>query len=485
MPVVISAHDTPSSTRRRRRREPGFVETLVEFETTVDSSYVFLSVVLGLLSVTRTPLAAADVGRGFFDGEAGVGEFQVGFVPGVHGDDGGFRVGNSRGGESPGDRVVAARRARADSVVLARFPARSAAGFETAVDGVDACVRGWRRVVFSRGPRRGSSGGVVVVFIGWHPSGDARGRRFGGGVVVASSSARGRCARGRPKLPRGSNSRHSFDVASAFGAASSRFAVERRLEDLGVREGRPARSVVLGSIRCAVVASSAARRPDAGLAAERRALRAASLSPVLGRDEGWCGARGDSFSFEIPPAGEVPPCDAPPPPPPDDEDARFCLKRSCDDAGRRVPSSPTMSARAAHRVGLWAPPTVAVDFLEKSSISRRLEPTNAANADARHRHGHHGRGWQDRAATGASTALAGTSRHRRRIALRASPRVPAGRSGETDPSAPQTVLGARPVVDLPKHPSTQRYRRTRRSGAAAAGAIGCLGLLVGVYRMRP
>ena len=171
-----------------------------------------------------------------------------------------------------------------------------------------------------------------------------------GSVSPAASSASSAAAavRARPKLPRGSNSRHSFDVASAFGAASSRFGwnVASRM---GVREGRPARSVVLGSIPGAVVASSAARRPDAGLAAERRALRAASLSPVLGRDEGVVrGWRGDSFSFEIPPAGEVPPCDAPPPPPPDDEDARFCLKRSSDDAGRRVPSSPTMSARAAH-----------------------------------------------------------------------------------------------------------------------------------------
>ena len=140
-------------------------------------------------------------------------------------------------------------------------------------------------------------------------------------------------------------------------------------------EGRPVRSVVPGSIPGAVVASSATRRPDAGLAAERRALSAASLSPVLGRDEGVArGWRGDSFSFEIPPAGEVPPCDAPPPPPPDDEDARFCLKRSSDDAGRRVPSSPTMSARTpTHRVVVGTS-NGRVDFLgvtEESSTSFR------------------------------------------------------------------------------------------------------------------
>jgi len=172
----------------------------------------------------------------------------------------------------------------------------------------------------------------------------------------SSSSARGRgsldAAGGRPKLPRGSNSRHSFDIASAFGDASSRLR-NLKVSGSGARsEGRPPRTAaVAGSVPGAVVASSAARRPDAGLAAERRALSAASLSPVLGLAgvaRGWL--FGDSFSFEIPPAGEMPPCDAPPPPPPDDDDARFCLKRSSDDAGRRVPSSPTMPARSPHRV---------------------------------------------------------------------------------------------------------------------------------------
>mgnify|MGYP004335409209 CR=1 FL=1 len=82
---------------------------------------------------------------------------------------------------------------------------------------------------------------------------------FNGGEYYKPESSAAAAVRARPKLPRGSNSRHSFDVASAFGAASSRFGwnVASRM---GVREGRPARSVVLGSIPGAVVASSAARR---------------------------------------------------------------------------------------------------------------------------------------------------------------------------------------------------------------------------------
>ena len=323
-------------------------------------------------------------------------------------------------------------------------------------------MRGWRRVVFRR-----DAAGVRPVSSSFSSGGTRRATPLGSVSPAASSASSAAAAvRARPKLPRGSNSRHSFDVASAFGAASSRFGwnVASRM---GVREGRPARSVVLGSIPGAVVASSAARRPDAGLAAERRALRAASLSPVLGRDEGVPrGWRGDSFSFEIPPAGEVPPCDAPPPPPPDDEDARFCLKRSSDDAGRRVPSSPTMSARAAPRVGLWAPPTVAVDFLEKSSISRRLEPTNAANADAGHRHGHHGRGWQDRAVDRrvhrVGRYVPSSSSHR-------PPSVPSRPAfwpfAGPDPSAPQILAHQPTQTLLPLHPSTQRYRRTRRRAA--------------------
>mmetsp|Transcript_7020 Transcript_7020/g.30859 ORF Transcript_7020/g.30859 Transcript_7020/m.30859 type:complete len:538 (-) Transcript_7020:132-1745(-) len=82
--------------RARRRGEPGFVETLVRIRD--DSRQL-----VRLLERRPRPVerhadatAAADVGRGFFDGEAGVGEFQVRLLPGVHGDDGGFRVGNAR-----------------------------------------------------------------------------------------------------------------------------------------------------------------------------------------------------------------------------------------------------------------------------------------------------------------------------------------------------------------------------------------------------
>ena len=245
-------------------------------------------------------------------------------------------------------------------------------------------MRGWRVAFLRReaaGVRPASSSFLGGSFL---PATDAGSGPPVSSSNVSSSSSAARCrpgfdaaVGGRPKLPRGSNSRHSFDIASAFfGDASSRF---RRMRDSAwgtATEGRPVRSVVPGSIPGAVVASSATRRPDAGLAAERRALSAASLSPVLGRDEGVArGWRGDSFSFEIPPAGEVPPCDAPPPPPPpDDEDARFCLKRSSDDAGRRVPSSPTMSAHTpTHRVVVGTS-NGRVDYLgvrEESSTSFR------------------------------------------------------------------------------------------------------------------
>ena len=100
---------------------------------------------------------------------------------------------------------------------------------------------------------------------------------------------------GRPKLPRGSNSRHSLDTRTALvprvfalgGPVSS-----ARFESSSAESFVPpssshlplAKSALLGtSSEDSRAFDSAARRPDAGLAADRRALSAASLSPVLGR----------------------------------------------------------------------------------------------------------------------------------------------------------------------------------------------------------
>ena len=121
------------------------------------------------------------------------------------------------------------------------------------------------------------------------------------------------------------------------------------------------------------------------------------------------------------------------------------------------------------------------------------EPTNAANADE----GHHfvtgtmGAGGKIALLTGASTALAGTSRHRRPIALRASPPFPpAVRGDPTVRGAPKSsplVVARKPSLTPPPSSPTPVDaaipKDKAQGGAAAAGAIGCLGLLVGVYRM--
>ena len=97
---------------------------------------------------------------------------------------------------------------------------------------------------------------------------------------------------GRPKLPRGSNSRHSLDTRTALvprvfalgPVPSARF--ESSVESTAPSSSHLplAKSALLGtSSEDSRAFDSTARRPDAGLAADRRALSAASLSPVLGR----------------------------------------------------------------------------------------------------------------------------------------------------------------------------------------------------------
>mmetsp|Transcript_7159 Transcript_7159/g.28170 ORF Transcript_7159/g.28170 Transcript_7159/m.28170 type:complete len:674 (-) Transcript_7159:127-2148(-) len=158
--------------RARRRREPGFVETLVRIRD--DSRQI-----VRLLERRPRPVerhadaaAAADVARGFFDGEAGVGEFQVRLIPGVHGDDGGFRVRDHR------RRVNPRRRSRSGASSSRRFRRpglESRRGRRRGFEGGRRRRRGCGRV---REPRLaavgfravgcgGSSGGGVVrvVFI--------------------------------------------------------------------------------------------------------------------------------------------------------------------------------------------------------------------------------------------------------------------------------------------------------------------------------
>lgn len=102
---------------------------------------------------------------------------------------------------------------------------------------------------------------------------------------------------GRPKLPRGSNSRHSLDTRTALVPrvfASGGPVSSARFESSSAESFVPpssshlplAKSALLGTSSeedFAFDSSAGPRRPDAGLAADRRALSAASLSPVLGR----------------------------------------------------------------------------------------------------------------------------------------------------------------------------------------------------------
>ena len=103
---------------------------------------------------------------------------------------------------------------------------------------------------------------------------------------------------GRPKLPRGSNSRHSLDTRTALvprvfalggPVSSARFessSVEASFASSRSSHLPLAKSALLGTSSeedFAFDSSAGPRRPDAGLAADRRALSAASLSPVLGR----------------------------------------------------------------------------------------------------------------------------------------------------------------------------------------------------------
>mmetsp|Transcript_13610 Transcript_13610/g.55083 ORF Transcript_13610/g.55083 Transcript_13610/m.55083 type:complete len:485 (-) Transcript_13610:81-1535(-) len=158
--------------RARRRREPGFVETLVRIRD--DSRQIVCLLERRPRPVERHPdaAAAADVARGFFDGEAGVGEFQVRLVPGMHGDDGGFRVRDHR------RRVTPRRRSRSGASSSRRFRRpglESRRGRRRGFEGGRRRRRGCGRV---REPRLaaggfravgcgGSSGGGVVrvVFI--------------------------------------------------------------------------------------------------------------------------------------------------------------------------------------------------------------------------------------------------------------------------------------------------------------------------------
>lgn len=178
---------------------------------------------------------------------------------------------------------------------------------------------------------------------------------------------------GRPKLPRGSNSPHSLDTRTALvprvvalggPVSSARFELSSAESSFASSRSSHlplAKSALLGAVSSeddfAFDSSAGPRRPDAGLAADRRALSAASLSPVLGRaalDPGV--ARGWARGAIVGVAAMKPPfatvgsfseffldgmMDD------DDDDARFCLNRSSDDDGRRA--CPSVSAMAACR----------------------------------------------------------------------------------------------------------------------------------------
>ena len=114
---------------------------------------------------------------------------------------------------------------------------------------------------------------------------------------------------------------------------------------------------------------------------------------------------------------------------------------------------------------------------------------NAANADEAHFvAGTMGAGGKIALLTGASTALAGTSRHRRSVALQATLRVPrpapeTRRRPESSPLVAVKPSLTRAIPSSPRPVDAAIPKDKAQGGAAAAGAIGCLGLLVGVYRM--
>ena len=174
---------------------------------------------------------------------------------------------------------------------------------------------------------------------------------------------------GRPKLPRGSNSRHSLDTRTALvprvfaldgPVPSARF--ESSSAESSFASSRSshlplAKSALLGTSSeedFAFDSSAGPRRPDAGLAADRRALSAASLSPVLGRvaldpgvARGWARGAIVGVAAMKPPLATVGSFSAfflDAMMDDDDDDARFCLNRSSDDDGRRGPSVSAMAA---------------------------------------------------------------------------------------------------------------------------------------------
>ena len=174
---------------------------------------------------------------------------------------------------------------------------------------------------------------------------------------------------GRPKLPRGSNSRHSLDTRTALvprvfapggPVSSARFELSSAESFVPPSSSHLplAKSALLGTSSeedFAFDSSAGPRRPDAGLAADRRALSAASLSPVLGRAaldpgvaRGWARGAIVGVAAMKPPFATVGSFSAfflDAMMDDDDDDARFCLNRSSDDDGRRA--CPSVSAMAA------------------------------------------------------------------------------------------------------------------------------------------
>ena len=173
---------------------------------------------------------------------------------------------------------------------------------------------------------------------------------------------------GRPKLPRGSNSRHSLDTRTALvprvfapggPVSSARFELSSAESFVPPSSSHLplAKSALLGTSSeedFAFDSSAGPRRPDAGLAADRRALSAASLSPVLGRvaldpgvARGWARGAIVGVAAMKPPFATVGSFSAfflDAMMDDDDDDARFCLNRSSDDGGRRGPSVSAMAA---------------------------------------------------------------------------------------------------------------------------------------------